>query len=138
MFHVTTEDWGDSKILHPRQPQTMSDSEPRTPRVCFAPTLWQCFVAVDVGWYDDFEDWHVYEISDDMPLVEPFNVHDSDLTEEKWSILPTKVKYLDTIPSSVIKYIRDYSIERGTIEGMPIQVLEGKMIKQILEMEGYE
>lgn len=105
-------------VLLPQQPAGMELKkkgkypEPNTPRVCFAPTVLQCFQAIYPNVCDFFEkrnyphmDFYVYSVvpGQDIGLitnreiVEKRWVHDAHITGECWATKPVTVGLVEKV-----------------------------------------
>jgi len=94
--------------------------EPNTPRICFAPTVLQCFQAIYPNVCDYFEklnypymDFYVYSVipNQDIGLITNREivanrwVHDAHVTGECWATKPTSVALLEKVRISNTNYI---------------------------------
>jgi len=84
-FHVTEKDWGDKITLYPRQNGDFRPAnEPKTPRICVAPTIAQCLLAL--GGAIDVPTLNVYYTHSKTHPTR--RVHDAYITEERWILKP--------------------------------------------------
>ena len=109
-YHVSPKDFGETVTFNPRVPPTANSAECETPRVCFAPTIWQCLMAIEgtSSAYTAIGDC-VYQAAHKgtNPTVygtrarltpPPKLVSDFARTGEMWSLKPIKLRrlgYLD-------------------------------------------
>lgn len=105
-YHVSCKYLGEDVIFTPRTPRSMGDNEPKTRRICVAPTIHQCLGAISLSKYDTY--CHVYYTEGEP--VRAKEVTDAGLTEEHWFLKKTKFKRLASI--NVKPYVK-YSNPRG-------------------------
>ncbi len=88
-FHVTTANFGSSKLLVPRMKgDHRPNSEPKLSRICVSPTIWQCFLALGECLDDGEFSIQVY-CADESPTPS-YGVEDADITDEHWYTTPTR------------------------------------------------
>lgn len=94
LYHVSPTFLGDSVTLYPRG----GSEEAELPdRICTAPTIPQCILAMPVP--DDWEELkelYVYVASEVEDFV-PGTEFDTEVTEEKWLLTPTTFKHVGTL-----------------------------------------
>lgn len=85
-FHLTVRDFGEKVTLIPQEKgQHRPYQEPEVPRICVAPTISGCLLAL--GPLFCFDD-RVYVYQTNAPTLEPYDVLDSHLTGERWIVQP--------------------------------------------------
>lgn len=91
-YHIRqSDDWGSEVTLYPKEEgKFRCPFEPLVPRICVAPTIPQCIVAL--GNLLNEKPIYVYktkyEIAD-RDIIEPYEVPDSHITDEAWLCEPT-------------------------------------------------
>lgn len=101
-YHVTTKDWGQEVLLRPKRSGldtfNRDYNEPRTARICVAPTVEQCFVAIP---YRAGRTYRVYRSKQRISAHYPRGVCDSKITGERWIRRPVRFVHVDTIEGGV-------------------------------------
>lgn len=89
-LHLTHEDWGPKTKLWPKDiGYNRPVSEPKVPRICVAPTLSKCLVAIGVP-HDNAEGHiYIYRTYHKCRAAYPFKVCDVSVTSERWIKKPT-------------------------------------------------
>lgn len=83
-YHITTDAClGNSITFEPQIPIESCFSELKIPRICFSPTVSQCFIAINHK-IKDVETFYVY--SSDIEVYDPIGVEDVEVTGEVWSL----------------------------------------------------
>ena len=94
-FHITQDVYENKVRWKPRKPYRMM-GEPLTPRICVAPTIEGCLVALGevlVGGRLVY----VYKAIGSFKIFNPIKVVDSKVTGEKWIKTPTVFKKIRTL-----------------------------------------
>lgn len=88
-YHLTDEDWGKKKRLHPRAEGKNRDShfEPDTARICVSSTISGCFVAKYV---QEMHGFRIYRTKRKVRSVPPVEVVDHKITNEYWLLKSTE------------------------------------------------
>lgn len=93
LYHITTERWGPKRRLiplpddHPKIVGRGPD-EPEIARICVSLSPADCLSAI--YWYiDRWKPLQIYRTARKVHYVNPWSVHDSHITNEKWLITPT-------------------------------------------------
>lgn len=90
LYHITQQKWHKEKILKPRVlGEFRLDEEPETPRICVAPTIEGCLVAVG-RCLDKKKPIYIYRTKYKVSSVLPENIIDCKITCERWIIRPVK------------------------------------------------
>jgi hypothetical protein len=72
-----------------------TDSEPNTPRICVAPTIEQCLVAIP---YRSVGDYTIYRTKAPKRAARPRKVYDASVTQEGWLQETTAFIKIGTFP----------------------------------------
>jgi len=80
------------KILIPQPPTGAGLSESSMPRICAAPSIEQCLMAIGTNTHT----FHVYQLDEDPDVIEPECVWDAHWTGEVWYFRPVVPIYLGT------------------------------------------
>ena len=93
LYHITENDWGKSVTLIPKSAGDNRDTahEPKTPRICTAPTIAGCMIAV---YLNELNTVNVYRTRHKVDYKYPRKVHDSKITEERWITKPTEFIFI--------------------------------------------
>ena len=92
-YHLTTRNFGTHVTLIPRAKGLFRpDNEPEIPRICVAPTMHQCLLALGTCLDNDI---NVYAAGGDPTPC--WGVKDSEVTDEHWFLEPTTFTYSGTI-----------------------------------------
>lgn len=116
LLHISFDDSLEG-VMNPRDPVSDDNNsskfpEPEQPRVCFSPTVKQCFIAIYPNVSKFFEkenypymDFYVYQamLTGDERIVYPGEltnqrkVHDAHVTDEHWVLDPVRVKKIQHV-----------------------------------------
>ena len=101
LFHVTSEEWGEEKILLPRDDGDNRDmSEDPIDRVCVSPTLSQCLSAIP---YSNYKEYNIYRTEKEVrAYYANKSVFDRKITREKWLLEETKFIWVGSIPDYIM------------------------------------
>lgn len=112
-YHVTEEYWGDRKVLKPRSIGCNRDiSELNIPRICVAPSIEQCLIAIYISRKYDYCVYRTLNPISDCDIKNPIRISDAYITEEKWIIKKTTFIYLGNI-SNEAKSFGDFECLLG-------------------------
>ncbi len=90
LYHLSAHPLGESIILRPRIPRDCAPFEDRRiPRICVAPTIRGCLLALQ-GCYYNTGQWWRYILAEDEQAAEPHRVPDARLTGEMWLLKPAR------------------------------------------------
>lgn len=111
-YHLTTSNLGKVKILTPlhsddKKVQHRADTEPETPRICVAPTIGGCLLAIYTCLSAINPKINIYRTYNKVKAENPNNVKDSTITGEKWLIKPTKFILIGSIKTASFVYITE-------------------------------
>ena len=86
-FHLTNKKWAKEIILKPKTLDQLPlpnrcDDEPDFPKICVAPTIEGCLVALAGHCW--FSPILIYRTAEPAQSVKPWDVVDSDVTGERW------------------------------------------------------
>lgn len=99
-YHVTDNSlWGDLIRLEPRVTYRCDPREPEVSRICVCPTVVGCFMG---ACYSEGYS-RVYRTKRKVWCVEPYNVYDSKVTDEKWLLEPTEFVLIHDFSEEEIK-----------------------------------
>jgi hypothetical protein len=91
-YHVTQEEWPNKIKLRPRSfGDNRSDDEPTDSRICVAPTIEGCLVALGLC-LSDCSNTYVYRTVRKVLAKKPYNVVDASISGEAWLTKPTTFK----------------------------------------------
>jgi len=80
-----------------RAPSLIGEKEPRTPRLCVAPTVAACFAA---RLFEKSAPVRVY--AGEFSAIKPCSVWDAKITGERWAIPPHKLTHVHTVPADIV------------------------------------
>lgn len=86
-------------------PTLMSKAEPKTPRLCVAESLAQCFCARLF-----VRTVYVYRTERPRSGVKPVDVWDSWLTQERWLVPPVEMRLVGAVPTAVVQQVNGSTI----------------------------
>ena len=92
-YFITQENMGNTMSLNPRCPINKCDDEPRTKRICVAPTAANCMNAIDLN----MGNLYVYRTRRKVKARVPYNVYDSHITKEHWLMSRTRFTLVETL-----------------------------------------
>jgi len=89
-YHITNEPWKNTVRLYPRETGDNRDErEPKTARICVAPTIEGCLVAMYVNRSMFGEYVYLYRTKNKVTARKSTGIMDSHITGEKWIVRPT-------------------------------------------------
>lgn len=97
-YFITGTDMGATMTLKPRTPHAMSEHEPKTKRICVAPTAAHCMSAVDIGIRGN--KIYVYRTRRQVKARVPYSVYDAHITQEHWLHTNTRFTLVDVLDVS--------------------------------------
>lgn len=92
-YFITQKDMGQTMSLTPRCPHNKNDDEPRTRRICVAPTAANCMNAINLN----IGKVYVYRTRRQVKARVPYNVYDSHITKEHWLLSKTRFTLVETL-----------------------------------------
>lgn len=100
-YHISTTLQGEEVCLTPRRDGiNRSENEPYVSRICVAPTIPQCFVAVPYHIGDTF---NVYRTKEMVVADPPHGVFDAKVTDEGWLTKRTTFVYTGSIDMGAVE-----------------------------------
>lgn len=106
LYHISHVYLGKRVTLVPRIPESAPDSESPIDRICVAPTVAQCYIALfqfetvaQISSYWKFEPFHVYCVETDDFVSADKSVADRRRTDEKWLLAPHEFHHVVRIPT---------------------------------------
>lgn len=106
-YHCSQKDHGVRWVPERRCPSNIGKSEPRTPRLCVAPFVPDCFVA---ALFEAPAPVHVYRTAKKYSGIKPRDVHDAPLTGERWLIPPVVLERVGTIDRATVADVTSNAI----------------------------
>jgi hypothetical protein len=103
-YHITQEEWAEEVVLSPRKVERQGDDEPKTARICVAPSTVHCFVALGKS-LSEHGLTYVYRTKYKVKAESPFRVSDSHITKEMWLKTPKRFKRIKTFSEEELNSI---------------------------------
>lgn len=105
LYHVTTQNWGPKRVLRPLSSNSKivgnrGGNEPEIARICVGPDVARCLASI--YWYIEKERVNIYRTARKVCSVEPWNVRDACVTQERWLLKSTTFHKVASISKSVI------------------------------------
>jgi len=95
-YHITQKEWEKEVTLFPRKiGDNRPNEEPKTARICVAPTLAHCLIALGQS-LSEHCFLFVYRTKHPVKAESPYGVADSHITKEMWLKTPTQFKRVRT------------------------------------------
>jgi len=111
-YHCTNTDHGPVLECKRLAPKCTSAKEPKTPRLCVAPSVAQCFAAR----LFDVAPVHVYRTKDKRCGIAPVDVWDRCVTNERWLIPPMQLVKHGTVPKGVVELVTKHARRAACIK----------------------
>ena len=137
-YHITEfSSWDKIVLLRPRKRGFhRADFEPEVARICVCPSIQGCLLAL-CGCIPPDTRLFVYRTKDKTELRKPYNIPDSDVTEEKWIVEPTIFKLIAHISLNRLPYLNWNGYWGGTDRGDDAALQYLKMLKERLIQEAH-
>ena len=100
-YHISESDLGEHPTFYPRIPLSAAKCEPEVLRICVAPTVPQCYLALECHELinrRDIPETYVYEVETDDFIDASPEVYDSEITDEKWLLSPHTLHFVLKMP----------------------------------------
>ena len=89
-YHLTQKKWPKRITLIPRNKGEHRGSlEPKESRICVCPSIEECIIALG-NCLEIYNNINIYRTVSKVFAIKPYDVIDSNLTNEKWIIKPTR------------------------------------------------
>ena len=106
LYHITSKDWVEEVTLVPkRYGFNRDDREPNIARICTAPTIEGCLIALHIL---DMYHINVYRTKGKVYSRKPVGVPDSNITGERWVTRPTNFVFIDRIDRVKSRFGKSY------------------------------
>ncbi len=128
-YHITTRSWPKNVLLKPRKyGANRADEEPKTARICVAPTIEGCLIALG-SCLPLSSDLYIYRTVRKINAIKPIDVIDSEITEEMWLLRPINFKYVGKIKKKTLPE-HLYWLDVGRKEALNLQKKYKKILKK--------
>jgi hypothetical protein len=116
-YHITNKLWPKKIKLHPRvRGKNRSPLEPNIKRICVSDTISGCLASIGPC-YNFHDQLYVYRTYRKIIANEPFDIYDSDITNEKWLLKSTSFIYKGCINwKNIPKEIENYNLDENEID----------------------
>lgn len=102
LYHISQDYLGRKPVFRPRVPINRAPAESETPRICVAPSVSQCYLAIGMEKLSDFilfrSTFHVYCVETDTHVKADKTVADREQTGERWLLEPHQFEHLVKMP----------------------------------------
>lgn len=135
-YHVTLQDWPAKIRLRPRlSGENRSPSEPNIKRICVAPTMAQCIVALDRTMLNG--PIKFYRTREKVIVSEPYGISDVHITNEKWLTKPTTfIKHLELNDEQINRVLELAPESSGHTFAFPHQIVALKLLSDLDFLRG--
>jgi len=128
-YHITTKNWPDDITLKPRKyGANRADEEPKISRICVAPTIEGCLIALG-SCLPLSSNIYIYRTIRKVKAITPNDVIDSKITGEMWLLRPIKFKYVGVIKKKTLPEQLCW-LDVGRKEALNLQKKYKKILKK--------
>ena len=127
-YHITGRRWKKTVKLFPRsEGENRAVSEPDTPRICVAPSISHCLIAMSLTVDNYVDNFSIYRTHNKTTAFFPHEILDSYITRERWLTFPMKFKKIGTLnknSKALTTFVRNgegLTFGDGDIESMCFQ-----------------
>jgi hypothetical protein len=107
LYHVTEKDWVREVTLTPKEDGcNRDDREPKIARICTAPTIEGCLIAIHIPLMDHL---NVYRTKGKVYSRKPVGVCDSHITGERWVTHSTNFIFVNRIDRVKSRFEKSYN-----------------------------